>query len=416
MENGKKKQWLLIGLCWLVYMLAYLARYSFNANITSMMADYGQNRTEVGLISSFFFFAYGVGQVLNGIFCKHYNRRIVLTIALVGSFSSNLLIFLGVPFDLLKFVWMLNGVSQSFLWTSIILTLGQNLDENMLPKATFLMSSTAAIGTLLAYGLSAVYNAIDFYKLAFLTGAIGMGLSAILWFFFFSKLTAVTEKTQTVVENRNQTRKKIAPTVLSVIVMLAIFAIVNNFVKDGITGWSPDVLKSNFGFDDSISILITLILPIIGFVFQLLNVLVQKKIKNFVLLTGCWFALSVVTLSIAVSLLNTDEWGLFVVMMAFTVGFMYNINNTITSMAPLYMRDSINSGLMAGLMDGFCYIGSTISMVGLGALGDNFGWSGAFVVLVSLCLIAVVLTLVYLLISVIAKNRARKMENSQNNK
>ncbi len=407
MENSRKRQWLLIMLCWLMYTLAYVARYSFSANVTSVMAQYGESRTRVGTISSFFFFSYGVGQVINGIFCKYYNRRIVLPVALLGSFISNLILFIGVPFEWIKFVWLLNGVSQSFLWTSLILTLSQNLDDDLLSKASFIISSTAAVGMFVVYGLSSFLNLFGAYQYIFLTGACGMLFVALVWFFAFPHLASAPQKTQTVVENRDAERKRITPSVLWIVIMLAFGAVINNFVKDGLSGWMPDVLKSNYGFTDSISILMTLVLPLVGFVFQFINALVKEKIKNFIVLVGMWFAFALITLVVSVAFLNTDNWIMLVIMMALTVGFMSNVNNTITSMAPLYMRDSINSGLMAGLMDGFCYAGSTVGMVGLGAVSDSFGWSGAFSVLAVLCGLGALVMLVFLTVKAILKRKKK---------
>ena len=68
--NRRKKQWLLILLCCLAYSFAYAGRYSYNANIAPIMEFYGVTRAEAGLVSTFFFFAYGVGQLVNAVLCK----------------------------------------------------------------------------------------------------------------------------------------------------------------------------------------------------------------------------------------------------------------------------------------------------------------------------------------------------------
>jgi sugar phosphate permease len=54
------------------------------------------------------------------------------------------------------------------------------------------------------------------------------------------------------------------------------------------------------------------------------------------------------------------------------------INNVITSIIPLYMREKMDSGLLAGVLDTFCYVGSTLSTALLGFIADNSGWSGVF--------------------------------------
>ena len=73
-------------------------------------------------------------------------------------------------------------------------------------------------------------------------------------------------------------------------------------------------------------------------------------------------------------------------------------NNVITSMAPLTVKTA-NAGMLAGLMNGCSYIGSTISSYGLGTIADNFGWSGVFRLLFIASLICVGTSAVFGLIS-----------------
>jgi sugar phosphate permease len=61
-------------------------------------------------------------------------------------------------------------------------------------------------------------------------------------------------------------------------------------------------------------------------------------------------------------------------------------------MAPLYMRDKINSGMLAGTLDGFCYVGSAISTYGLGAVADRYDWNGVFYLLLLVCLFGVLVS------------------------
>jgi OPA family glycerol-3-phosphate transporter-like MFS transporter len=75
---------------------------------------------------------------------------------------------------------------------------------------------------------------------------------------------------------------------------------------------------------------------------------------------------------------------------------MAGVNNIITSMAPLYWKEKINSGLIAGVLNGFCYLGSTLSAYGLGLVRDlSGGWGAVFGLLFILCIVAVVIAAVY---------------------
>ena len=51
------------------------------------------------------------------------------------------------------------------------------------------------------------------------------------------------------------------------------------------------------------------------------------------------------------------------------------------SIIPLYMRNKMESGLLAGVLDTFCYIGSSLSTGLLGYISDKSSWNGVFLCL-----------------------------------
>ncbi len=77
----KSYQNYLIFLCWFVYSVAQTGRYSYSANVNLIMDKYSVSHTEAGLVTTMFFICYGVGQIVNGLICSKYNRRIVLSVA-----------------------------------------------------------------------------------------------------------------------------------------------------------------------------------------------------------------------------------------------------------------------------------------------------------------------------------------------
>ena len=92
---------------------------------------------------------------------------------------------------------------------------------------------------------------------------------------------------------------------------------------------------------------------------------------------------------------------LSVICFAVAVLMMHGINNVLTSIAPLRMRDKIDSGRLAGILNGFCYVGSTLSAYGLGRVADISGWNTVFMLLLAMCGLAVMICVIY--ISVRAK-------------
>ena len=188
-ENKKsdKKQIFLILLCWISYLFAYLGRYGFSANINLIISDYGVTKSDVGLVVSLFFFAYGAGQIVNGILAKKYNKKVIVPISLVASALLNLSIFLGIPFVYIKYLWLLNGFAQSILWPTLIESLSKHLGEKKLKVAIIFMSTSTPLGTFIVYGLSAILVSFNVYKFIFLVATISMSVAGILWFFLYNK-------------------------------------------------------------------------------------------------------------------------------------------------------------------------------------------------------------------------------------
>ena len=63
------------------------------------------------------------------------------------------------------------------------------------------------------------------------------------------------------------------------------------------------------------------------------------------------------------------------------------------------MKGKVNSGLIAGILNGFCYVGSTVTSYGLGAIADGSGWQSVFYVLLGAAALAAVVGALYLVFS-----------------
>ena len=411
MLKVKSKQGVLIVMCWLVYISSYVARYSYNANIVSIIGDYGVSKTDAGLVGTFFFVAYGAGQIINGLLCKKYDKRIVISMAIIISGIINLLMFFKPTFVHFKYFWLINGFSLSILWSSLICTLGTKLDSAHLPKAIIVMSSPVALGTVSAYGLSALFNLFD-YKYIFLFASVLAISVGVVWYVGFKKFyetgITVTEKPLTEEGADEKSNKSAVNGAIGFVMVLGLFAIVNNLIKDGLATWVPTILKETYGFDDSISILFSIVLPMLGFCGSVTALRVCKRISNFVIVLGIFYTVAVIfVLSVVLSLGSPLVW-LLIASFGVIALLMYGVNNVITSIAPLSLREKFSAGTLAGVMDGCCYIGSAISSFGLGAIADAYGWNTVFYILLGVTVFAVALSVVAFFVSKVNKSKTAK--------
>ena len=146
---------------------------------------------------------------------------------------------------------------------------------------------------------------------------------------------------------------------------------------------------------DSLSILLTLALPLVSMFGSAFSVKAQKRLPDFVLLCGALFGGSAVVLLGITAGLKEGLLPLLFAGFALVCFLMATGNSVITSMFPMFMKGKMNSGMLAGVLNGFCYVGSTLSSYGLGALADHFGWEAVFTVLTTVCLGCLVLAVGY---------------------
>lgn len=413
-DNSLKKQKLLLVLCFFIYTIGYIGRYSYNANINLILGSFTDSHGEAGLVTTFFFFAYGIGQVVHGLLCKYYNKNFVFTFVLVCSGLINLLIYIGIPFMLVKWLWLVNGFLQAALWPSLINVLSESLSDSMLKSAIFFMSFCAPIGTLIIYGLSALFAWLNNFTLSFLFASISLFALGIVVFVLINPLLIKRDrKIEIIDEKENIAKKRKSGGFITMVVVLSIFAIVHNFVKDGLQTWVPSILNEMYGLPNSISIVLTLVLPFLVIFGSILAIWSNKKIKDFTILCGIFFLISLIFLILIVKFMSLVGWVLQLIFFGIVVFLMSAINNVIGNIAPLQLRDYVNAGAYAGIMNGFCYLGSASSSYGLGVIVDKSGWQVVFNLFFVLCVVCCVLSIFVAIISKIKKKKSVVLQENK---
>lgn len=384
----------LIFLCWLVYTTAYLGRLNFNACLVEVIDSLGTTKAAAGLVTSCFFFAYGAGQLLNGILSKRYRPRPVIATVLLISAGLNVAMPLVGNIGVMKYLWLVNGLVQSVLWSTLLRTLGVRLPQRLMKRAVLVMSTTTAIGTAAIYGLSALFVWTLSWQYVFYGAAIVLCAVAAVWFFCFPTGDLRGEEEEQADAKAEgaalpKMERRALLTLLGVMLVLAVFT---NFIKDGLTTWTPDILKELYHFPNAISIVLTLTLPLLAISGAYFSVRLNRRIQSFTALAGVFFAVAFVATGILFVCLRWNVWLVTLVGFAVTVCAVSAVNNVLTSMAPLALRESIDVGLTAGLLNSFCYVGSTLSSVLLGAMADGgSGWNGVFRLILAMTVLATVI-------------------------
>lgn len=407
--NTKSKVGLLIFLTWIVYLTSYLGKVNYSANITQIIDFFQVSKAEAGIVPTFFFFAYGIGQVVNGVLCKKYNVKWIVFVSLLISASINLIIAITTNFAIVKWLWLVNGFVLSILWPTLIRLLSESLPQKALGRSSVTMGTTVASGTVIVYATSSVFAAFNSFKLSFYLAAFSDLIIIILWLFLYKKAVSLSvaekegepeEKKEIYIESTPKFEEKEKKKFQITIGILCLIAVGVNLIKDGLTTWVPSILKEEYNFTDSLSILLTLLLPIVAIVGNAFALKMHKKIPDYIM--QCMISFIFIS-ALILGIIGVLSFKLVIFLLIFLILASFlssSLNSLITSIFPMFMRGKVNSGLFAGVLNGFCYLGSTISSYGLGYIADLFGWGMVFWVLLAFCLLIILVCFVYKLLCV----------------
>lgn len=392
--NNYEKEKRYIFICWLAYAVAYVGRLNYAASIVAIVGDMGVTKSQAGLVSSFFFFAYGVGQIVNGILSKRYNNRVMVFLSLFISACLNVSMPLIGNISVMKYIWLLNGVVQSVLWCTLIKTISIHVSDEKMSTAIVVMSTPVAAGTIVVYGLSALFVKIADWRYTFFVAAVMLLITAFVWFALYGDGRGDVNFTVPSSEENDSEKKSsgISAATVMCLVSFALVGITNGFIKDGINTWGASVFFEEFGISRSFSILLTLLMPMVSLVGATFVARIHKKISSHSLMDLIFYAISAAVCLIILFALKVHSLPLVIVTFVAVACLMSMVNNVVTSVYPLDRRKIMSSGFVSGFLNSFCYVGSTVTSYSLGAISQNHGWNVAFVVIFTVSALAVVLS------------------------
>ncbi len=395
---SKKRQFALIFICYLAYTIAQTGRYSYNANVTLIMDKFSVDHTAASVPMTLFFFAYGIGQIIVGIFCHKFSRRFLVVSALVVSAAINLAVFFGAEFIAVKYLWLLNGFVQANLWPVLLLLLRENVSAERIPFTMVTMAVASTGGRFLSTGLCALLATdVNIFMYCFLLASLMMLFAAVAFFFFTMgvKKPEITEKTLSLPQDVN---KKADAKSVVLLVLLCEFSLTSYAISGGLQSWIPAVLKENYGLSDSISIFMSVFLPLCTFAVSFAMPYLNKKFANYTLLCLLTFVIGTILLIAVIPLLNV-HWLPVIVLFTVEAMVMTIAANTTTIQVPLTFKGKFDAGFLAGITNGACYVGTALATYVLGAMADTVGWTGSFILLTVIAAVSVIIALLYLVVA-----------------
>lgn len=381
--NDNHMAGVLFGLCWMVYFTTYIGRLNYSSAMPAMIGEEILSASQAGFISMLYFFAYGIGQLLNGFLGDRVHPRKMIFTGLFVSGLVNLLMGSLSNFFLMSVCWCANGYLQAMVWPPIIRIFAEMMSEGRRVKACVNITSTMALGTLASYLLSAAMIFLLGWRFVFFAAAFLMCGVAVVFEVKFRKVEAYAQAYGESPAKSAEPQKSGSSAVpfskvllSSGLLLILVPVVVHGVLKDGVTSWVPTYISEVFGTTPALSILVTTVLPIINLggayaaQFMYNRYFKKKEIKT----AGFFFMLAVVSLFLlwrfsAVSMILT------VMLLALITASMMAVNTLFVNIIPLHFEESGRVSTVSGFLNSMAYIGSAISTFTIGILVQHAGWN-----------------------------------------
>lgn len=365
-------------LCWCSYFCAYIGRLNYSAALTDMIQSEGFGKGEAGLIGTAFFFAYGVGQFVSGFLGDRLPAKWLVFTGLSCSGICNLLMTQGENIGFMIGVWCVNGLVQALIWSPMLRLVTDYCKPEVRSKLCAALNSAVPVGTMAAYGITAVVLGMSGWRSVFLLGGVCLLMISLVWFL---GITCV-ERTAPVQEKQPQKKASVERTtklsgilVQSGLIFLLAALFVQGALKDGVTTWIPVYIQETYGVSPILAVAGTMVIPLCNlFGVWLAAFACRHMERNEIMVSAGFFALCAVALMV-LWLSSGKSMAASMTMLTLSTTTMMTVNTMLTAVLPSCFGSVGKASSMSGLLNSAVYSGGAVSAYGIGSLAGYFGWT-----------------------------------------
>lgn len=385
-------------ICWAAYFSTYICRLNFSIVSPELVKNNVLSEAQIAVVSSAFFICYGIGQLFSGILGDKASPRLLVFLGTFISALSNILIFLfSKSYIALTFLWGINGIVQSLVWSPILRIAGDYFDKNDKQRFAADISTTVTLGTLSSYALGLVTMRFLEWNYVFLTCGISTLLISFLWIIQTGKLNLYNRSVQ-----GHTAEKKLDLSLKQFIKMffasgcaiLIIPIAVHGTLKDSVTQWIPTFFADKFNFRTDISALLTMVLPIINVSGAYIARVIYKKLND-VMKTAVVFFSAAMLFFVVIRFIGTDSPIISLVCLAVVTTCMHAVNVLFITLVPLQFGKYGCVSTMGGMLNSSAYIGCGMLNIAAGnILNEDSSWNMLFLFWILLCIAAIIFTVI----------------------
>ncbi|KRM77723.1 MFS transporter [Secundilactobacillus collinoides] len=381
----------------LVYCFLYSGRLNLSSAIPMMVKETNWTTGQLGILSSVFFWTYGLGQLANGRLSEIFGVNRFIISAVLLSAAANILIGFQSSLIIIAILWAFNGYFQSMAWAPGMALLSRWWPNNRRGFATGMANGFSDFGQAVAMIMVIVAMKVSpqlgWRSAFFLPVMVAAAVAIVYWAMTKDapekvglkpfKEVASSGSEQTTIQAASAGKSKLYPYVYLLEswkydVWLLIIAL-QSIVRYGLLTWIPLYFTKTMGLDVSSGLIQSLVLPIgMGFGALFVPMLADKYLATNRLPGVIICALIGGVVALVFPFMHNE---LIISVLLFIAGFFVYAINGLTWAPAMDAGGREFAGTASGLMDFAAYVGASVQSIVFGFTIGNNNWMMLFILI-----------------------------------
>lgn len=402
----KKWQKKMFWLMWVTYASFYLLRVNISIAMPGIMSEFGLTKTNMGVVLSSLFFAYAIGQFINGQLGDKLNSRRIITIGLIVSAILNIIFgFSAGAIVIMAAIWGLNGYFQSMGWGPTVKAKANWFPKKIRGKISGRLGTSYIIGGAFSWFLAGTIVKYFNWRFTFFIPAAICIILAIHWYMRARNapeevgLPSLEEQEQGIERNEVKTdhhigfKETLKITLLNPYVWFAGFALFGlNIVRYGFMSWAPTYMFEEQGATISQAAYKAIAFPVAGGLGAIFAGWASDRIFKHRRAPIAFIMLILLALFCYIyRIIPGENWIISLVILLFIGFFTFGPHVLLVAALPADLGTRKAASSVTGFIDSMGYVGASLTGVGTGYLIDNFSWNAAFYFWISGAILAAIM-------------------------
>ncbi len=384
--------------CYLFYTLTMALKLAYTSQLVEIVSFFNTSKALVSLGLTIYYFVYAIAQVGLGLIISKIDiKKFLVVTAILSSVSFSLI---GITNELWQ-VWIilgLNGIFQCGGWGGITYILGKNLPNDTLSYCSKILVTGSVVGTAFSYFISSICIEFLSWKATFVVIGVLYLASTLFLLFQENKIEKIHSRHDELDFDKfvkDHSHDYVIPkgekvNLVPIMIYIVVLSFLVNCLYYGIGNWIPSYLKEVHLFPTTLSIFITLMMPLASVPSRIVmfksfdksgNIFSKSTLIGVILTT--LLVLMVFTYGLNLLYAIIISLALKIIIEAFAAG--------VSSYTLMKFKNYINTGTSSLIVNSSASFGAGVIAIVSGLVMDAFGWSNYYLFLAILSAISVII-------------------------